>query len=795
MPPPRGDMQRPEERPLPSGPETHARPRLTPGHTQNQAESTASAQAIGSLPGEIPSRLPAALPHLQKRTSGLRLRSKFLLSLVLIIVAMTAGTLLVVRQSMQAQSDRQIEEDGRNSLLTFQVMEQQKRLGLSRRAELLATLAFMRNGDPTTIQDASDDPWQSDECDLFALADRKGKITALRTRSDQFSATSSSKTLGGLVRQGQAQGWWLDEGRIYQVVVEPYYEDPPMNRVLLGEVIVGREMNAARVKDLVGVLSSEVAFWSGKDVIISSFAPLDQQEVEQQVAGGEPQQVQLGKKRFLATSVDLTPGVKPPLRLTVLKSNAEAAAALASLNHLLLGLGLIAVVAGGILAYLISDTFTKPLATLVRGVHALEQGNFTYPLQGNGGDEVAQVTRAFENMRRTLQSNEDQRRQLEDQLRQSQKMDALGRLAGGVAHDFNNLLTVIKGNSDIALDQLKPADPIYACCQQIKKVADRAAVLTRQLLAFSRKQVLQPKILDMNELIAEMSRLLRPLLREDIEFVVRLGESLERVQADPGQLEQVLLNLTVNASDAMPDGGKLTIETHNVHVDEEFARTHPPMPPGEYVMLAVTDSGHGMDAGVKARIFEPFFTTKEPGKGTGLGLATVYGVVKQSAGFIFVYSEAGHGTSFKIYLPQVDAAAVDVSAAAGAPVPRGAETVLLVEDAAAVRAVTKQMLERQGYTVLQAPHGDAALRLAQKYDGPIHMLLTDVVMPLLSGRQLAEQLARVRPDMKVLYASGYTDDSVVRHGILESGTAYLQKPFSPESLARKVREVLDSPKC
>src|SRR5690348_7958773 len=785
-------MQRPEERPLSSGPQTHVRPRLTLPHTSSPTESTDSAQATESAADETPSQAPAALP---RRASGLRLRTKFLLSLVVVIVAMTCGTLLVVRHSMQAQSERQMEEDGRNSLLTFQVMDQEKRIGLSRRAELLATLAFMRNGDPTTIQDASEDPWQSDECDLFALADRKGKITALRTRSDQFSTASSSRTLGGLVHQGQAEGWWLNDGRIYQVVVEPYYQDPPMNRVLLGEVIVGREMNPARVKDLAGVLSSEVAFWYGKDIVISSFAPLDEQEVEEQVAGDEPQQAQLGKKRFLATSVNLTPGVKPALKLTVLKSDAEASAALASLNHLLLGLGLIAVVAGGILAYLISDTFTKPLATLVQGVHALEQGNFSYPLRGTGGDEVAHVTRAFENMRRTLQSNEEQRQQLESQLRQSQKMDALGRLAGGVAHDFNNLLTVIKGNSDIALDQLKPTDPIYGSCQQIKKVADRAAVLTRQLLAFSRKQVLQPKILDMNELIAEMSRLLKRLLREDIEFIVRLGESLERVQADPGQLEQVLLNLTVNASDAMPDGGKLTIETHNVRVDEEYARTHPPMPPGEYVMLAVTDSGHGMDAGVKARIFEPFFTTKEPGKGTGLGLATVYGVVKQSAGFIFVESEPGKGARFEIYLPQVDAAAVDVSAAAGAPVPRGAETVLLVEDAAAVRAVTKQMLERQGYTVLQAPHGDAALRLAQKYDGPIHMLLTDVVMPLLSGRQLAEQLARVRPDMKVLYASGYTDDSVVRHGILESGTAYLQKPFSPESLARKVREVLDSPKC
>ena len=784
-------MQRPEERPPSSGTQAHVRPRLTAAAQDHQAPEADISHSADTLPPRDSAEAPApGLRRAGAHVPGLRLRTKFLLSLAVVIVAMTCTTLLVVRQSMQAQSNRQMEEDGRNSLLTFQVMEQQKRLVLSRRAELLATLAFMRSGDPTTIQDASDDPWQSDECDLFALADRRGKITALRARSSEFSGTGSEQILG-LLRQARSQGWWVNDGRIYQVVVQPYYEDPPMNRVVLGEVIVGREMSPARVKELAGVLSSEVAFWSGNNIVLSSLAPLDEKDAEGQLVNSAgAQQVEIGKKRFLANSVELTPGVKPGLKLTVLKSNAEAAAALAALNRLLLGLGLIAVLAGGALAFLISDTFTKPLAALVQGVRALQLGDFAYPLRGSGTDEVAQVTRAFVNMRRTLQTNDEQRQQLEEQLRQSQKMDALGRLAGGVAHDFNNLLTVIKGNSDLALDQLKPTDPIYASCQQIKKVADRAAVLTRQLLAFSRKQVLQPKILDLNELLAEMGRLLKRLLREDIEFVVRLGESLERVQADPGQLEQVLLNLTVNASDAMPEGGKLMIETHNVYVDEEFARTRQPMPPGDYVMLAVTDTGIGMDAGTKARIFEPFFTTKEPGKGTGLGLATVYGVVKQSAGFIFVESAPGQGARFEIYLPQAcEKEQPALKEQLRKRSRQGRETVLVVEDEEDVRTLTCNFLKSAGYRVLTAQDGEEALAIGERLGAAIHLLITDVVMPRMRGPELAKRLKEHFPNLRVVYMSGYLEEVKAPERLLDEAF-YLQKPFSCEMLLQQIDEAL-----
>jgi len=385
----------------------------------------------------------------------------------------------------------------------------------------------------------------------------------------------------------------------------------------------------------------------------------------------------------------------------------------------------------------------------------------------------------------------DQRR-LQQQLLQSQKMEAVGRLAGGIAHDFNNLLTVITSYSDLLLEDLGTDDPKRSDVEQVRKAADGAAALTRQLLAFSRQQVVEPRVVSLNAVVESLQKILRRVLGEDVDLATTPGPDLGAVRADVGQLEQVLMNLAVNARDAMPTGGKLTIETGNVEHDPAFARGKGAAAVRQFVMLAVTDTGVGMDEATKARIFEPFFTTKAPGKGTGLGLATVYGIVQQSGGFIWVYSEPGHGTTFKIYLPRVDAPAESAVVAAVGPVARGTETVLLAEDSAAVRAVARQVLERQGYTVLEAPDGELALHLAQRHSGPIHLLLTDVVMPGMSGRQLADRLVPARPDMKVLYASGYTDDSVVPRGVLEEGMPYLQKPFTPASLARKVRDVLDS---
>ena len=382
-------------------------------------------------------------------------------------------------------------------------------------------------------------------------------------------------------------------------------------------------------------------------------------------------------------------------------------------------------------------------------------------------------------------------KRLEQQFFHAQKLEAVGRLAGGIAHDFNNLLTVITSCSDLLLEDLGADDPKREDVAQIRKASESAAALTRQLLAFSRQQVLQPQILDLNETVAGTEKLLKRVIGEDIQLGTVLAPDLGMAIVDPGQVEQIIMNLAVNARDAMPGGGRLTIATANTDMDEAYVQNHPPARAGRYVMLAVSDTGTGMDASTQAHIFEPFFTTKPFGKGTGLGLATVYGIVKQSGGFIWVYSEPGHGTTFKIYFPWAGGSAERSAAALAAKPQPGTETVLVVEDAASVRSVMRQVLERYGYAVLEAPDGETALQLAAKHHGPIHLLLTDVVMPGVSGRQLADRLLRLRPGIKVLYASGYTDDAIIHHGILEPGIAYLQKPFTRDALALKVRAVLD----
>ena len=385
-------------------------------------------------------------------------------------------------------------------------------------------------------------------------------------------------------------------------------------------------------------------------------------------------------------------------------------------------------------------------------------------------------------------------RATEDQLRQAQKMEAVGRLAGGVAHDFNNLLTAMLGSADLVLETLAPGAPERDDVKEIRKAALRAGELTRQLLAFSRQQVLAPRVLDLNALVTDMEKLLRRLIGEDVELRTALAPDLGAVKADPGQIEQVIANLVVNARDAMPAGGRLTIETANAELDQLYSEQHVPVQPGSYVLLAVSDSGTGMDAQTKSHIFEPFFTTKEKGKGTGLGLATVYGVVKQSGGYIWVYSEPGQGTAFKIYLPRVTETPDATRRRSTPAAPRGgSETVLLVEDDEMVRELTRRMLSKRGYAVLAAADGGAALRQLESHRGSVDLLVTDVVMPGMSGREVAQRLLALRPGLKVLYLSGYTDDAIVRHGMLEPGIAFLQKPFSGDALARKVRDVLDAP--
>jgi len=387
---------------------------------------------------------------------------------------------------------------------------------------------------------------------------------------------------------------------------------------------------------------------------------------------------------------------------------------------------------------------------------------------------------------------ESHRKELEQQLRQSQKMEAIGQLAGGVAHDFNNLLTAINGYSSLALQRTNPDDRIRGYLEEVKKAGERAANLTRQLLAFGRKQMLKPILLNLNDVVSEMNKMLRRLIGEDICFDARFDPELKHIRADPGQIEQVLVNLVVNSRDAMPQGGTLTIETANCEIDHEFANKHLGLAPGKYVVLTVSDDGCGMDEKTKARIFEPFFTTKEKGRGTGLGLSTVYGIVKQSGGNVWVYSEPGAGTVFKVFLPQFkQECETSTKPLIDLVVPRGSETILLVEDEDVVRGLARQILEQAGYHVLDARGGDEAIRLGRELGGPIDLLLTDVVMPETSGREVAKRLNKLRPATRVLYMSGYTDDAIVHHGVLDSDVEFIQKPFTPIALAQKVREVLD----
>lgn len=409
-------------------------------------------------------------------------------------------------------------------------------------------------------------------------------------------------------------------------------------------------------------------------------------------------------------------------------------------------------------------------------------------VQGDSREVIIDGRRA----RLVLATDITDRKRLENQFLHAQKMESVGRLAGGIAHDFNNLLTAIIGYSELLLTEVHLNKDNMDKVEAIRTAGNRAATLTSQLLAFSRKQVIQPRVVDLNGVLVNISEMLRRLIGEDIDLVVAAPDGLGRIKADVGQIEQILLNLAVNARDAMPDGGKLTIETGNVTVDQPYVRTHAEIPIGRYVLLAVSDTGIGMDAETQSHAFEPFFTTKDPGQGTGLGLSTVYGIVRQSEGYIWLYSEPGHGATFKIYFPRIDDVAEPADAITSPlPVRRGHETILLVEDDEAVRRLARIALEGYGYTVLEAASGPDAVSRFRRSPGAVDMVITDAIMPEMSGAELAVELRRLRNDVKILFVSGYTESAIIHRGVLNEGVAFLHKPFSPSGLALKVRQVID----
>jgi signal transduction histidine kinase len=724
-----------------------------------------------------------------KLMTELRLRSKLLISLVLTIACLSCVTLLTVSYTGEKHAREEVAAGAHTSLLTFDVLFHQDQQVLSQKADLLATKAAMATeGEIAEGAVDSANSLESEGSELVAVADASGDIVEFRVRKASLPTIEAQEILWRSLKNRSTADWWYLDGSLYQVALKNFGHGS-------GTVVVGREIDYRAVHDMGRISDGQVVFTYDRNIVASTLRPIEEQDANTELQSvPSPRQIAIGDDQFFVDSMPLNNGPGPVARLIVLKSYSEATAFLRSLNHLLLGIGFLAVLAGAGFVFFISDTFTRPLADLLEGFQALERGDFEYPLNAQGGDEVAHATRAFDRMRTALQKNESQKRDLEDQLRQSQKMEALGRLAGGVAHDFNNLLTVIKGHSEIIVERTKSGDPVLKSGEQIRKAADRAVALTRQMLAFSRKQALQPKVLDVNALVEELSKLLNRLIPEDIELIFESEASLGLVKADPSQLEQVLLNLTVNARDAMPRGGKLTIQTHNVTVNADSARLNPSLRPGHYVKLAVSDTGTGMDAETKAHIFEPFFTTKEPGKGTGLGLATVYGVVKQTGGFIFVDTEVGVGSKFEIYLPRVsDNQKLDADAALKNTVVRQAarQTVLLAEDEAEVRDVTRDFLTSAGYRVLTAEDGEQALQIAE-HDNSIDILVTDVVMPRMRGPELAKRLLYLRPGLKVVYVSGYIEHDKV-DGDFMKDAIFLNKPFSREMLVNQIGEAMNQP--
>jgi signal transduction histidine kinase/ActR/RegA family two-component response regulator len=704
--------------------------------------------------------------------------------MVAVVFLLTAAVLTLVQARMRVHVREDLVSTLRAEAALYIQIEQARSEQARQSATLIAdqpTLkALMSTNDRLTVEDGSESLLQTSHADLLVLENPSGDVLGFQSKSDDVPVSSVKHLMQNSTGD---QDWWYAGGHLYHVSFAPIVAGGRNDQRGLGRLALARELSPRSIIDTGAFGKSAFIFEGQGPVILSSLPPMAWGDFSTAVskaehAPGSIQEINIAGERYLTSFVEL-PG-DHPLRLYSLQSFDQATIFLSSLNRVLLLLGALAVLAGALIAFILSKQITRPLERLVLGARKLQKGDFAFQISAIGSDEVADLTIAFDDMRKSLlQSREG--------LLRSARLEAVGRLAGGVAHDFNNLVMIIKGYSDLLLDNATPQAKPYI--EEIKNAGERASGLTRQLLAFSRQQVLEPQVLDPNQAVRNMVKMLRVLIGEDIELVTNLSDQIGRVQADPGQLEQVIMNLAVNGRDAMPNGGKLIIETQLCYLDESYAATHSDVSPQSYVLIAVTDTGCGMPKETLEHIFEPFFTTKEPGKGTGLGLATVYGIVKQSHAHITVYSEPGLGSTFKLYFPSLSKSIALSTARPLATAPRGEGTILLVEDEVPLRVLGAESLKRLGYSVLQAGNGLEALAVADQHPGKIDIVVTDVVMPRMGGPELVDKLRHKREGFAVIFMSGYTDAAALENGRIGSGAILLSKPFSTELLARKISEV------
>jgi len=705
-----------------------------------------------------------------------------------LVFLLTSATLILVQARMRKHVRDDLVSTLRSETATFAALESTGHQLTEQSVTLLAaqpTLkALMSTNDPVTVDEECGPLLKAAGADLLVLENPAGEILGFSAKSDDIPLS----TVKRLMRESfGSQDWWFAGNHLFDVSTHTIWIGTEDSRRSLGRVAIGREVSPQSLLSTGVFGKAAFAFERHGAVLLSSLRANAWSEFENSLGGAETpndkvEEIDFESERYLETSVEL-PG-DHPVRLYCFQSFDQATSFLRSLNQLLLVLGTLVLIVGAAFTFVISRQITRPLERLAFGTQQLEKGDFDFQIPIVGHDEVAGLTRSFEQMRTSL-------RQSRESLVRSARLEAVGRLAGGVAHDFNNLVMIIKGYSDLLLETATPANRPFI--DEIKNAGDRASGLTRQLLAFSRKQVLEPQVLDLNDTVKSMVKMLRVLIGEDIELITNLSDEIGRVKADPAQLEQVIMNMAVNARDAMPSGGKLIVETSSAELDDAYAATHAEVAPGLYVLIAVTDSGCGMDKETLKHIFEPFFTTKEAGKGTGLGLATVYGILKQSRGHISVYSEPGLGTTFKVYLPALNKSAPLPSQQRIADAPRGQGTILLVEDEAPLRVLAAESLKKLGYSVLQASNGLEALAVADQHNGEIDLLLTDVVMPRMGGAELARKLQAKRDAISVIFMSGYTETAALENNALGQRFILLNKPFSTEAMARKIAETL-SPK-